>query len=261
MNNSRPHLLIDADVLAYQCAASVEQATEWEDGYWTWHCDEEEVKRQINSQLSFITDTYDAVGLTLCLTDSEGNFRRNVLPSYKDHRARVKKPLVLKSIKEWLIEDHGGYWRPGLEGDDIMGILSTWRVYSPDHPKVIVSIDKDMKTIPGLFVQKVGDDPVEITEEEADWWHMFQTLTGDVTDGYKGCPGIGPKNAEKLLGEIGFYSLKEMWETVVQAYAKKNLPEEEALIQARVARILRHGEYDMKARLPILWTPPPRITS
>jgi hypothetical protein len=39
----------------------------------------------------------------------------------------------------------------------------------------------------------------EITEAQADRFHMIQTLTGDVTDGYPGCPGIGPVKAEQIL--------------------------------------------------------------
>jgi DNA polymerase-1 len=42
----------------------------------------------------------------------------------------------------------------------------------------------------------------------------------------------------------------------VEAYAKKNLTADDALVQARVARILRHTDYNFKTKEPILWTPP-----
>ena len=38
-----------------------------------------------------------------------------------------------------------------------------------------------------------------INEKEANYFHMLQTLTGDPTDGYKGCPNIGKVTAEKIL--------------------------------------------------------------
>ncbi|UIK12748.1 hypothetical protein LZK80_11305 [Rhizobium leguminosarum] len=39
-------LLIDADVVAYVAASSLEVATDWGDGYWTWHVDEFEVQKR-----------------------------------------------------------------------------------------------------------------------------------------------------------------------------------------------------------------------
>jgi DNA polymerase-1 len=161
------------------------------------------------------------------------------------------------SIREWLIEEHGARLKPKLEGDDVMGILSTWRKMKGE--KIIVSIDKDMKTIPGLYCRDLTLGVVEITEQEADYWHLYQTLIGDTTDGYKGCPGVGPKKAVDLIGtaeEPLYSSVQEAWETiVVPAYEKAKLTEADALQQARVARILRASDYDFKNQQPILWNP------
>jgi len=127
--------------------------------------------------------------------------------------------------------------------------------------KVIVSIDKDMKTIPGLFIRWGTEDAelIEVTEQQADYWHLYQTLTGDVTDGYKGLPGCGPKGAEKVLDSFTTETaswLPVAWQHVVAAYEKKGLNEDDAIIQARMARILRASDYDFKNKRPILWTPP-----
>ncbi len=40
-------------------------------------------------------------------------------------------------------------------------------------------------------------------------------------------------------------TLQKQWELVVKAYEKQGLFEHDALQQARVARILRHGDYNM----------------
>jgi DNA polymerase-1 len=123
---------------------------------------------------------------------------------------------------------------------------------------VVVSADKDLKTIPcRLYNPHDGSDRV-ISEEEADYNHLFQTLIGDQSDGYPGCPGIGAKTAAKLLEEHG-----AVWQTVVDAYKKAGLNEEEALRQARVARILRKGEFSSRTNKVKLWTPPnePRPTA
>jgi len=246
-------LLIDADVVAYEAAAANEVATEWEPGYWTWHCDENAVKVTVRAEIDRFMGDLKGDAYKLCLTDSDGNFRKGILPTYKGKRATIKKPLVLKSIKQWMIDELGAYFRPGLEGDDCMGILATMK---GKDERVIVSIDKDMKSIPGLYTRD-GKTIVEISQHDADYWHLFQTLTGDQTDGYAGCPGIGPKKAEAILFGVSppWGTPREAWAGVVEAYRKAGLGEEEALVQARVARILRASDYDFKKKEPILWTP------
>jgi len=75
----------------------------------------------------------------------------------------------------------------------------------------------------------------------------MQTLMGDSTDNYKGCPKVGLKTAEKILAE------NSTWETVVAAFEKAGLSEEDALENARLARILRDGEYNNETGEVKLW--------
>lgn len=248
-------LLIDGDVLAYTMAASKEIAVELEPDYWHWWVNIEEVKAAINGEIATYLDELGADSYVLALTDSDGNFRKTILPTYKGKRANVKKPVALMEIREWMQREHETFLRPGLEGDDVMGILATWPKFIQERGKpIIVSIDKDMKTIPGTYVRDLETGPVVITEEEADYWHMYQTLTGDQTDGYGGCPGIGPKRAEAALAAAEEEGVP-LWDTVVNLYRKAKMGEDEALVQARVARILRASDYNFKERKPILWSP------
>lgn len=255
-------LLIDGDVLAYRAACAVEIATEWEPGYWTWHCEEDEVKRAITEEIARYMKALEADEYKVCLTDTD-NFRKRILSTYKGKRASVRKPLVLKPIREWLLA-RGAVMRPGLEGDDVMGILSTWSGLKGE--KIIVSIDKDMKTIPGLYCRDLEAGVVEVSEGAANYWHMFQTLTGDVTDGYGGCPGIGPVKATSIIqgcfpeGSRGEFintsaGLRAVWEAIVASYKDKKLGEAEAVTQARVARILRASDFNFKTKQPVLWSP------
>jgi DNA polymerase-1 len=247
---ARPTLLIDADVVAFQCAAACETALEWEPGHWTWNVNFNEVTNAVLAQIERMMDALDGHDYKLCITDPKHNFRLDVLPTYKTHRKTVKKPLVLLAVKQWMIDELGGVMRPSLEGDDVMGIFAT---YPSKRDKIIVSIDKDMKTIPCTYVKDISEAPVEITEDEADWYHLYQTLMGDGTDGYKGCPQVGAKRASEII-ELGA-TIADNWAAVVETYASKGLGEEEALRQARVARILRASDYDFKKKEPILWTP------
>ena len=79
---------------------------------------------------------------------------------------------------------------------------------------------------------------------------FFQTLVGDSVDNYKGCPGIGPKKATELLLSKGV-----KWQTIIDAYDKAGLSEDHALVQARVARILRYNDYDHDKQEVKLWEP------
>ena len=130
-----------------------------------------------------------------------------------------------------------------LEADDAMGI------YATQHPgNIIVSPDKDMKQIPGKLYNL--EDTITITPEEGAKWHLIQTLAGDQTDGYSGVPGIGVKRAETLFNKEGY-----SWATVVKAFTDKGLTEEDALLNARLARILTIEDYDTEQQEPKLWTP------
>lgn len=46
-----------------------------------------------------------------------------------------------------------------------------------------------------------------------------------------------------------------IWQTVLNAYTKNKRSAEEALRQARAARILRKTDYDFQRKQPILWQP------
>ena len=238
--------LIDADVLAYQAAAAAEKPVDWGDGMWTLHCYEDEVIQLFESKLESLLETVKATTSILAFT-SPDNFRYSVLPTYKSNRTDKRKPMLLQWIKDYAMGKYKCYLKPTLEGDDCLGILSTCGLY-PDP--IIVSIDKDFKTIPGKFFDFGRDIHYDISEAEADYWHMYQTLIGDATDGYKGCPGVGPVAAQKILAKEG-----PMWPNVVEAFTKAKLGEEFALQQARVARICRASDYDFNKKEVILWNP------
>ena len=105
-----------------------------------------------------------------------------------------------------------------------------------------------MTPIPGKLYDL--DTSKDITAEEGAKWHLIQTLAGDQTDGYSGVPGIGVKRAETLFNKEGYN-----WSTVVKAFTDKGLTEDDALLNARLARILTIDDYDTKEQTPKLWTP------
>lgn len=253
-------LLIDSDILAYKAAAVNQTTYKWDEEITSVVSDLPAAIRKVDQRIEEWVEILDTDNVIVCLTDRE-NWRKDVLPTYKENRKNVVKPVLLDAVKEHLAAHYPTYIRATLEADDVMGILSTHQRLGVGR-KIIVSEDKDMKTIPGLLYNPDKDSkPHRITRRQADWWHMYQTLVGDTTDGYKGCPGIGHVKAVALLDEAsaeapdGSWN-RVVWEKVAALYDKKGLTEEDALVQARVARILRASDYNFKTKQVNLWNPP-----
>lgn len=262
-------LLIDGDTLVFEACAAHEYEAQWDHWLWTLHGDFEAASNHLKDTLEDIIEGLKPDRFVIALSDEE-RWRPKVMPMYKSNRRKTRKPVTYQVLREWCRETYEVFQRPTLEGDDVLGILAT----NPSiikGEKIVVSIDKDMKTIPGLHInyaharkQEIRwDNLTYISEDDADYFHLYQTLTGDKTDGYPGCPGIGPVNAEKLLtntslwGETNAdFDVAKAWNIVVSQYAKKGLGEEVALQNARVARICRWTDYDYKAKEVIPWNPP-----
>jgi len=121
---------------------------------------------------------------------------------------------------------------------------------------IIVSVDKDFKSIPCRLYNpdKPEEGIVEVTKDEADRYHLYQTLVGDASDNYKGCPSVGPVKALKILDSCDSY--EECWVKILDSFDKAGLSSKHALVQARLARILRDGDYDFESKKVKFWKPP-----
>lgn len=248
-------LLIDGDQFVFKATAAVEKEIKWDDQNHVLACNLNESWDNLVGMLKRIFDRFDTHEHVLTFS-SPPNFRTTVDPTYKNNRVKMRKPLCYAELRQMVEGSYKCLAMPGLEADDVMGILAT----KPGKTKrIIVSQDKDMKTIPGALWD--GKDLVHITQEQADRFHLYQTLIGDTSDGYKGCPGVGPVKADAILDNPDKDNMPrtvgEMWSRVVTAYAKVFNEEAEAaaLQQARLARILRWSDWDSKSKQPILWQP------
>lgn len=254
-----PTLLIDGDILLYESCAANEREHDWGDDLWTLHSDFKECCNALIKKVQAIQQELKTKDMIFCISDDE-NFRKEVLPTYKYKRKSVRKPVAYHALKKWAQQEYRCEMWPKLEADDVLGILATSGKKHPKQEYIIVSEDKDLKTIPGTLYRK--GELMHIPEGEADYWFMYQTLLGDITDGYKGCPKIGDKTAEKLLfpfidadKKAIHFDLKGAWQAVVKAFEKQGLTGADALQQARCARILRATEWDFETKQLKLWTP------
>lgn len=254
-------ILIDGDMIVHRSCAAVEKDTRFLDRWHILFSDFNSAWGVLEETLHEICDIGDTDEVLFVFSDTATKWREDFDETYKEHRKETRKPLAYWEVRKAVEERFDTECWAKLEADDTMGILMT----SPSNfERVLWSLDKDLKQIPGLHIRE--DEVVTITEEEGDFFHMYQTLAGDFVDGYAGCPGIGGTIAERLLRngtafEPRMHTLKSgkrkgeqelrwdereatsMWDTVKTTYEKAGSDEAHAIHQARLARILRAEDY------------------
>jgi len=243
---SKTTLLIDADVLAFEASVVAEESIQWKEELWTVHADMALAKARVINRIEEFKDTLRCKDYILCLSD-RANFRRKLYPDYKANRSKSRLPIILRQVKQWIIDELGGLLWDNLEADDVISILAT----SMEEETIIVSIDKDFKSVPGIFFDYNKGEYHQPSLEEADNFHLIQTLTGDSTDGFSGVPKVGAVTAKRLLDKEGY-----TWETVAKCYKDAGLTEQDALMNAWMARLLRSENYNIETKtIEKLWTP------
>jgi DNA polymerase-1 len=235
-------LLIDVDFIVYKSCAAAETEIDFGDDLIVVTSQFKDALKATKGEINKIKTKLGNFADVILFFSDTVNFRKKIMPEYKGHRNR-KKPCGYKRVINALKLEYEVIIMPELEADDAMGIYAT-----ANPGNIIVSPDKDMRQIPGQLYNM--DETFTITDEGGAAWHLIQCLSGDQTDGYGGVPGIGVKRAEALFKKEGY-----SWRTVVRAFKDKGLTEEDALVNARLARILTTDDYDHEQNIPRLWTP------
>jgi 5'-3' exonuclease len=239
-------LRIDADFYAYRICQANEEELDWGEDLITIASNFKQVIKQFQYDIDNLVKRFDATSVTLYFSDSN-NYRKQLDPEYKGKRTK-RKPVGYRKLLEWCTYNYRTIRVKNVEADDALGM----DCHLSHEEFVLVSPDKDMKQLSCLHFN--GEEEFYVSPDEADLWFWTQCLTGDPVDGYKGVPGVGAVGAKKILDKVkdGDY-----WSAVVAAYEKAGLTKEDAIRNARLARILRPGEYNSTTQEPILWTPSP----
>ena len=284
--DNRLTALIDGDTIAFRIASAVQGTIEWPSGWIEPFARRWEGEAALDSYMSKLVRRLGVSDFKVFIScPSEDNWRLKVDPEYKSNRKASIRPLLLEPLKEYLRLKYGATHLAYLEADDVLGLYATDKSLCPERC-IVVGRDKDFHTIPGLHYQLKDDDPFslgpiirKVSFEEAQMNHYVQALAGDAVDGYPGCPGIGMKRARTLLeqperlvrttGTITRGPNKGQtterwvsggactpWEAIVSCYEKEGLGVAEAIQNARLARILQAGDYNMETKEVRLWEPP-----
>lgn len=176
------------------------------------------------------------------------NFRQDLFPDYKVHRARAKyvpNPAV-PLIRKRAVDRGLGVQALGYEADDL---IRMWANQCVEHDReyVICSYDKDLYCIPGVHLvmhkRPREWEILEVSKWEAKRHAYEQIIKGDMTDNIPGIPGIGPKRAESMLKNC--ITEADMQEVVASQYFDYYGPEEwmqQLLINAKLIHILNHPD-------------------
>lgn len=199
--------LIDADLVAYRCAATCENEDTADIAIF-----------RCNDLVERIIDAVSATDYVLYLSGGD-NFRKEIDPEYKAHRKDKPKPKWLQACREFLVTEWQAIVTDGIEADDALGMAQREDTF-------ICSLDKDLLQIPGMHYNWVKDEEYYITEREGLLNFWTQTIVGDVADNVFGIRGLGPAKTAKILNHLEGDSLEELdrlyYETVANLYNDKD---------------------------------------
>jgi len=249
--------LIDGDSIIYKVGFALEEELEDCNLATTYHVDLDNAKDFIDGLIDGILFNTDCEDYELWLGETGTNFRFKLSEGlndlYKHNRKDTRKPDKYREMFNYMKTQYKAKSPKDCEVDDA---VCAKKAENPNK-YILCAIDKD------VLYQSVGrhynyskDKWITVTKEEAIYYSYLQALTGDTTDGYKGCKNIGPVKAKKILGVPGQYSERTLWAKVLSTYRKASMTRAEAYITMRLANMHQlkrnnNGKFRIK-----LWTPP-----
>lgn len=189
----------------------------------------------VNRMVQDFIDHASAESAVLHMTAS-GSLKgdRVLMPiGYQNHRKSGRRPENWQYLRDWITGYEGTNFKVKTwfdrEADDGFGWVSTSRPLD-----VICTNDKDMRMLPGLHLDWVTKQMVEVPKDCYELvangkvygykWFLLQMLQGDTADGIRGIGkfswaprGVGDKTAEKFLKhtttkEEGVQAVIELYE-------------------------------------------------
>jgi 5'-3' exonuclease len=203
--------LIDADLVAFRCAASCEkQGVVVEDlGV---------AQGRANELLRKIVETTSPEQDHILVLSGPNNFRKKINPEYKANRKDQVEPRWLRPLREWLVETWGAEVTSGIEADDQLGILQT----KYGDSSVICTLDKDLRQVPGWhYSWEISGTSVKglqwvrpeeilfVSPQEGLFNFYWQLIMGDAADNVFGFDGKARQKVPQFL-ESYYHEMQAM---------------------------------------------------
>lgn len=251
-------LMIDGDIVLFKLGRVTEDITDFGDVVLESY-DKESFVRLLDIELDNIGKRtgYSRDEMVFAVS-SKTNFRKRFFPTYKGNRKDVKKPIGLKDMVEYMLENSDKYQTimiEELEADDVMGMYATAPSEVSGNEVAIYSQDKDLKTIPAKQWDFKKGEFITPTRIESLRYLYTQVLTGDTVDGYGGCSKIGKVKAEKALKDCEkeidmLAACHKLYYKVYEGQAMEKL-----LDQMGQARIFHFADSQLFFSLDMLYDP------
>lgn len=153
--------------------------------------------------------------IAVCFDPSGKTFRHEVYPEYKANRSETPEgiliavPYIKRILEAYRIPV---IIVPGYEADDVIGTLAH-EAQNHGFDTYMVTGDKDFAQLVTPHVKVLNPSKGEVlgVEEVKEKYGLASplqvidmlALMGDSADNIPGCPGVGPKTAEKLIAQYG----------------------------------------------------------
>lgn len=186
----------------------------------------------------------------------KGNWRERVatIKPYKGNRT-AERPVHYAAIRRYMTERWKAETVDGMEADDMLAIIAAQEDYDPERV-LIVSMDKDLMTVPGRLYNFKRKKFYHVTKQQALVNFYKQCLTGDTVDNIGGCFRCGPSRANEVLNES--MPEEEMYQAVLREY-ELSLPRKDCPyvdLGAEAALLENARLLHMQRRVGEMWAPP-----
>lgn len=181
------------------------------------------LKRTMEESIQTVEQLTGRPVVVRCYLTADVLFRDEVSATYKKSREGVERPAHLKACKKFLEDYYDAKTVNGYEADDLIAMQHT--LVGSDNA-VVMSIDKDLKQLPGQHFDFTKKTMETVAPEDARHNFWIQVLVGDKVDDIQGLHGVGPVTAKKILDEAYGKSENKYYRTVLKAY-KEHFPREE----------------------------------
>lgn len=140
-------------------------------------------------------------------------FRYDIYPDYKGNRKYLDPPKFMNEVKDHLITKYNFVYNKEYEADDL--VLS-YKMNNPNYDCMIISPDKDILNLQGNHYNPRKGEIVFTSREDSELYFWKSMLIGDSADNIKGCKGIGPVSADKIIANKSIF--KSLREEVLEQY-------------------------------------------